>query len=288
MLRSFVAWLDDYLAGREPAAVVRAVIGIMSFATLLGVILGSTAIKLGALVTVLLIFLSIMLILLRDRRRLTRELEEYDHVVTRYGDAITDHREPAMRMKRLEHLMIVDRNGDVREFIKMQVIALKKELLFIPHRAGPGWAQPMSQLRKIKVEVRSLSIDGTPGTKWFLTRSWRDGKLNLLAHLNSPAPMGSEVSYEIIREWPGKCIPMMRLREPESFTYDYTRPIDYLRYVVVLPPGVDVYCDPIGFAEGTNGYSLTTDTNAEGRTQVTLVVTDVSVDRKVGMRLETK
>jgi hypothetical protein len=288
MLRSFVAWLDDYLAGEEPAAVVRAVIGIMSFAVLLGVILGSTAIKLGALVAALLGLLSVMLILLRDRRRLKRELDEYSRIMTRYGDAITDQRKPAMRLRRLEHLAIVDRNGNVKEFIRMRVVALKKELQFIPHRAGPAWAQSASQLRKVKIEVRGLSVDGKPGTKWFTTQSWRDGKLNLLAHLNSPAPLGSEVYLEIVRDWPAKCFPLMRLREPEVFAHDYTRPIDYLSYTVVLPPGVEVYCDPIGFTDGTAGFSLETRTNQDGCTQVTLIATDVPVDRKIGMTLEVK
>jgi hypothetical protein len=57
---------------------------------------------------------------------------------------------------------------------------------------------------------------------------------------------------------------------------------------VIFPRGVEVYCDPIGFAEGANGFSLKTETNVEGCTQVSLIVTDVSVDRKVGMRLEAK
>jgi hypothetical protein len=288
MLRSFVAWLDDYLAGKEPSAVVRAAIGLMSFAALLGVILGSTAIKLGALVTVLLTFLSIMLILLKDRRRLTRERDEYARAVARYGDEILDHRKPAMRIKRLEHRATIDRNGDVTELIKMQVIALKKELLFIPHWAGPSWPQPMSQLRKMKVEVRGLSVDGKPGTKWFTTRTWSDGKLRLQAHLNDPVTMGSEVALEIVRQWPGKSFPMMRQKEPEAFTHDYTRPVDYLSYTIILPPGTDVYCDPVGFTEGTNGFSLETTRDAAGCTQVTLIVQNVSVDRKVGMRLEVK
>jgi hypothetical protein len=288
MLRSFVGWLDSYLAGEEPAAVVKAAIGLMSFAALLGVILGSTAIKLGALVTVLLVFLSIMLMLLRDRARLRRQLEDYARVVARYGDAILDQRKPAMRLVRLEHVAVVERNGDVKEFIRMRVVALKKELQFIPHIAGPVWHQSEAQLRKVKVEVRGLSVDGKRGTKWFVTKSLREGKLRLQAHLNSPAPMGSEVFLEIVRDWPGKCVPLMRLRQPDWFTYDYTRPTDYLSYVVILPPGVDVYCEAIGFTQGAPGFSLEAMVNTEGCTQVTLIATNVPVDRRIGMLLEIK
>ncbi|HEX3592454.1 MAG TPA: hypothetical protein VHV74_22770 [Pseudonocardiaceae bacterium] len=288
MLRSFIDWLDGYLAGEQPATVVKAAIGIMSFAVLLGAFLGSSAVRLGALVVVLFILLSIALILLSDRRRLSHEIDEYSRIVTRYGDEILDNRKPAMRLKRLEHLAIIDRNGDAKEYIRMRVVALKKELHFIPHRAGPAWPQPASQLRKVKVEVRGLSVDGEPGTKWFVTKVWQGAKLHLLAHLNEPIPMGSEVYLEIVRDWPGKCIPLMRLREPDDFTYDYTRPVDHLVYTVILPPGVEVYCDPIGFTHGTNGFSLKTEINAERCTQVTLTASDVSIDKKIGMRLELR
>ena len=288
MLRSFVGWLDDYLASEEPSAVVKAAVGIMSFAVLLGAIFGSSVVKLGALAVAVLFSLSVLLILLRDRRRMRLQLDEYTRIVKRYGDAITDHRKPAMRLERLDHVAVIDRNGDAREFIRMRVVALNKELHFIPHRAGAGWAQPASQLRKVKVEVRGLSVDGKPGTRWFLTEDWQDGKLNLLAHLNTPVPMGSEVGLEIIRYWPGKCAPLMKLGEPDIFTYDYTRPIDYLSYKVVLPEGVDVYCDPIGFEEGAPGFSLETTKNMEGCTEVMLIATDVAVDQKIGMRLEVK
>lgn len=288
MLGSFVEWLDSYLAGEEPSAVVRAAIGIMSFAVLIGAIFGSSAVKLGALAVALLFSLSVLLVLLRGNRRMRGQLQQYRRIVMRYGDEIMEQRKPAMGLKTLNHVAVIDRNGDVEETIRMRVVALKKELQFIPHRSGPGWAQPASQLRRVKVQVRGLSVDGKQGTKWFLTEDRHDGKLNFLAHLHTPVPMGTEVDLEINRTWPGKCAPLMRHGETEVFTYDYTRPIDYLRYVVILPAGVEVYCDSIGFAEGTKGFSLSTTTNTQGSTEVTLIATDVPVDRKIGMRLELK
>lgn len=75
MLRSFIAWLDGYLAGEDTPAVIKAIVGIMSFAVLLGTILGNDAVKSGLLVAVVFCLISVVVVLLGDRRSLYRDLE---------------------------------------------------------------------------------------------------------------------------------------------------------------------------------------------------------------------
>ena len=55
MLRETILFLEEFLHGHGASAVVKAAVGIMSFAVLLGAALGSTAVKSGALVTVVLL-----------------------------------------------------------------------------------------------------------------------------------------------------------------------------------------------------------------------------------------
>lgn len=73
MLDGFITWLDSYISRERPSAVMRAMIGLMAFAGLLGTISGEQAIRAGAFVVVIVIAVSTMLALLADRRRLTRE-----------------------------------------------------------------------------------------------------------------------------------------------------------------------------------------------------------------------
>jgi hypothetical protein len=289
MLDSFLTWLDDYLAGEPPSAIVRAIIGLLSFAALLGVVFGDIAVRTGALAAAVFLVLASVLLLLADRRRMSRDIEDYRNLLTRYCDFINDDRRPVMRISRLEHVVVLDRNGDATELITMHVIALNEGLYFIPLRFGPGWDQPPKYRRQIKVVVRSLLVDGNLGTSWAVTKSWLpDGRLNLLSHLNAPASLGSEVRLEMDRVWPGKCIPLMREHRPDSFTLKFTCTIDYASYTIVMPPGVDVYYDPIGFTEGDADISLTRERNREGRVEVVLTGTDIAMEREIGVRLELK
>lgn len=288
MLRSVIAWLDNYLEGEGSPAVAKAVVGIMSFAVLVGAILGNAAVKAGLLVAVIFVALAAMLILLADRRRIVSQSNSYKQLLTRYCKFIVDQKKPAMRISRLEHVAVIDKSGDTTEVIKMHVVVLKKELYFVPLRFGSAWEQPHKYRKRLKVEVRSLLVEGNRGTEWEVTESWLpDGKLDLLSHLHSPAPQGSEVKLEVDRAWPGKCIPLVRGR-PETFTLQFARPIDYASYVVVLPPGAEAYYDPIGFSEGQDGFSLTSKRNNEGRLEFTLVATCITYNQKVGMRLQLK
>jgi hypothetical protein len=45
MFRSFIAWLDSYLSREEPSSVLKAIVGLMAFAGLLGTIFGNQAVR---------------------------------------------------------------------------------------------------------------------------------------------------------------------------------------------------------------------------------------------------
>jgi hypothetical protein len=290
MLRSFIAWLDNYLAGEEPSAVVKAVVGLMSFAALLGAVLGSTAIRTGALVVVVFIVLAMMLMLLADRRRIQREAEEHRRLLTLYCDFIIDPPRPTVRILKWEQVVFIEPNGDAKETINIQGIVLREKLYFLALRSTPRWEQPHWYRSRVKVKARSLLIDGARGTSWAITSSWKpNGELDFLAHLHQPANYGSEIHLEIERDWPGKCIPIMVKRDHDEFTLRFreTMPVEYATYEVVLPSGVDAYYDPIGFTQPNGSYSIKRD-RKQGRCTLTFVAKNISPNHLVGMKLEIK
>jgi len=290
MLRSFIAWLDNYLAGEEPSAVVKAAVGLMSFAALMGVILGSAAIKTGALVVVIFVILAMMLMLLTDRRRIQREADEHHRLLTLYCNFIVDSPRPTIRVLKWEQVVFIEPNGDAKETINIHGVVLREKLYFLVLRSTPRWEQPYRYRSRVKVKARSLLVDGARGTSWAITSSWRpDGELNLLAHLHQPATYGSEIRLEIERYWPGKCIPLMVKRDQDEFTLRFreTMPVQYATYEIVLPPNADAYYDPIGFAQPNGSYSIKPD-RKQGRCTFTFAAEEIPPNRLVGMKLELK
>ena len=240
MLRSFVAWLDDYLAGEDSSAVVRSAIGLMGFAVLLGVILGNTAVKLGALAAAILVILSLMLILLRDRKTLKREIYWRDELLIRYCDLLYDQSQSVALVKDWNQVVTIERSGDVRELITIRAVALQ-ELYFLRIRADAKWDQPRRYRRRVRVDFRSINSAGDRGPSWHVMRSWlSDGRLEMLAHLHSPIPKGTAIQVEVEREWPGKSTPLVKEGISDYFGFFFSNAlrIEHGTYVVVLPEGV--------------------------------------------------
>ncbi|HYQ63233.1 hypothetical protein [Actinophytocola sp.] len=291
MLKSFVSWLDDYLAGEDSTAIVKSIIGIMSFAALLGVILGNIAIKLGALIVVIFLILAVMLLLLTDRRRINNEADMHRQLLTRYCDFIWEEStKPAAIVKRWKQVVSVAPNGDVKESINLHIVVLHDELYFMRLWSSPAWDQPPRFRHRVKVKVRSLSISGGRGPRWAVTSSWTHrGKLHLFAHLHSPVPKGAELQIEIIRDWPGKCLPLIR-RSPDEFTFRFSPAMTIAEafFVVILPKGEDAYYEPVGFHEPCKDYSVARSSNGDDRVEIALRIKDLPPDCRIGMRLELK
>lgn len=290
MLRSFVKWLDDYLAGEDSSAIVKSVIGIMSFTALLGAILGNVAIKMGALVVVILLVLAAMLVLLADSRRIRSEADMYKRLITRYCDSIWQNSKPVAVVKHWRQVVSVASNGDVEEAITLKVTVLSEELQFLRLWSSSEWDQPPRLRRRVKVKVRSLSFSGGRGPRWAVTSSWtHQGRLHQFAHLHSPVPKGTELQIEMIRNWPGKCAPLMR-RNPDEFTFKFSPAMTIAEavFIVVLPEGEDAYYEPVGFQEPCKEYSIARNENGGERVEITLNIKDLPPDRRIGMRLELK
>lgn len=291
MLRSFVTWLDSYVAQQGAPAVVGGLVGIMSFAGLLGTVLGSQMVRVGAFVGAGLLVIAGILLLLADRRRLRREFGVQRDLLAKYCDFVIDHRhEPLVLISDWQQVVYVRRNGDVREVITIKATALREDLHFIRFKAGCEWNQPQKYRDKVKVRARSLKVNGSAGPHWTVTRSWpSDGRMRILVHLHSPVRRGQEIRLEMERMWPGKCWPMMCDSAIDNFVFSTTKlmQIQEVTYRVVLPKGFSAVYWPLGFGDEEAGEcDIEEELDREGRKNYVLHVRDLTAYAEVGMQLE--
>ncbi len=288
MLRSFVAWLDQYLTGEGPSAVLRAVLGLLSFAALLGALLGSSAVKAGVIVAVLLAMLSAALLLVADRRSIRSELGVYRTLLSHYGRVI-DQMHPAYQVISWDQTAyVVNDRGDTNEFATLRLRILSPGMYFVRLIFGCGWPQPPRCRRRVNLSVRNLLDDGIPGTTPKYTRSWlTDGKFDLMIHLQKPPREGSEIRLVVAMDWPGKCQPLMN-RKIDDFGFNFVHSVEFVRYRIVLPLGREAYYEPIGFEPGDPSFRIDASLGDDGRSQYTFTGVDLQMRRTVGVRLEVK
>lgn len=289
MLRSFIAWLDDYLAGEGPPAVARAVLGILSFAALLGTLLGSVAVKAGVLVTVLMTFIGIVLLLLADRRSLHGKYETHKRLVSHYCGFISKELNTAPQIASWEQVTAIDKHGNTKESVIIRAKTLYDSMQFFRLTFGACWDQPQRLRRKVRVNVRSLSVAGVPGTTLVASSSWgTNGKLELVIHFHTPLRGGSEIRLVIDWYWPGKCLPLIR-GEPDEFVFMQSRqPLGLGRSKIILPAGSDAYFEPIGFTEDQEGFQIERMVDAHGQVQFLFECHQLDVHHRAGIRLELK
>lgn len=288
MLDSFIIWLDSYISRERPAAIVRAMAGLMAFAGVLGTISGKESIRAGAFVVVILVALSTVLTLLADRRRLTRENDTNRVLLSKYTDSIADNSgDPLVRIETWRQRVEIQPNGDVTETLTLKAAALRERVEFIRLTAGCRWDQPDRYRRRVKVIARSLTINGVPGTRWNVTSSWRSTeKLASVLHLHLPIKRGESITFEVTRTWPAKCRPLMHNGAAEQFTLQTTRLLDiqHAEYTIVLPLGTEALFEEIGMGEPD--VQLSTDSDA-GRI-FTWRADKVPTLTEVGIRLQLK
>lgn len=293
MLKSFVAWLDSYLAHRGAPAVIAGLVGIMSFAGLLGTVLGSQTVRAGAFAAVALLVVAGILFVLADRRRLQREYNIHRDLLAKYCDFIVDHRpEPLVLANEWDQTVFIQQNGDVRERLVVKATALREEVYFIRFYAGSEWEQPEKYRKKVRINARSLKVNGKSGPRWNVTRSWLSSKqMVMIVHLHSPVRAGEEIRLEIERFWPKKCQPLMCQGEPDDFIFHTGKmlQIDKVTFRVVFPGECNVSYDAIGFVDdATTGVHIGSERDADGRRVVTLYVDHLPVDARYGMKLDVE
>jgi hypothetical protein len=291
MFKSFITWLDSYISNEEPSSVVKAMVGLLAFAGLLGTIFGNQAIRAGAFVAVITLAVSAVLLLLADRRRLKRAYDTHRMLLARYCDfVINSCPEPLISVQAWRQRVYVQRNGDVREVLTLKAIALRKNVYFIRLKAGSYWEQPEKYRRGVKIIARSLTINGTTGPHWNVTTSWLSAqKVSPILHLHQPIKRGQEILFEVVRIWPAKCLPLVR-GEPEEFIFhtSHLLEIQHVEFGIVLPVGLDAVYELIGSEEPDVQLSIDTEHDQEGRRVFVWHADKVPTRTTVGMRLELK
>lgn len=288
MLSSFITWLDSYISRERPVAVMRATVGLMAFAGLLGTISGEQAVRAGAFVAVILIAMSTVLALLADRRRLVRENETNSRLLSRYCDSSAKNgADPIVRIDHWQQRVEVQSNGDVTETLILKAVPLRKQEEFIRLTAGSRWDQPERYRRRVQVVARGLTTNGRPGTRWNVTTSWRSTqKFTSVLHPHVPVKKGETIMFEVTRTWPAKCRPLMRDGEAESFTLQTSSLLDiqHVDYTIVLPLRTEALYEEIG--AGEPDVQLTTD--VDGGRIFAWQAGKIPAFTEVGIRLQLK
>lgn len=288
MLRSFIAWLDEYLQGQGSSAIVKSIIGMMSFAALLGAVFGDVAVKSAALVAVVFTVLALGLVLVADRRSLLRELNMQKAFVSDYCRLIDSVR-PSYRIISWEQLVVINSAGDAKQFTTIRAAVEGEDFRFFRLRFSCGWQQPARFRRQVRLDVHSLLIGDVRGVGLERTISWpADGEMAVIAHMRHPPRPGSEINVVFELRWPGKCKPLMKNRVSDHFTFLFTTPVSYVQSKIVLPDWCEAYYQPIGFEEGDNGYVAEPAKDGEGRNLFVFEAYNLPVQHEAGIKLHVK
>jgi hypothetical protein len=291
MFTSFINWLDSHISREEPSSVIKSLIGLMAFAGLLGTIFGNQAIRVGAFLLVIMFVLSVILALLADRRRLTRANDRQRAQITRYcSHLVESNPDPQLSIDCWRQWVFVRPNGDVREVMNLKAVVLSERIYFVRLTSSSRWNQPQKHLHDVKVTMRTIAADSAPGPRWHVTTSWQAGKLTYIGHLHEAANRGEEISFEMVREWPAKCHPLMRNEEAESFILRTTNRLQIrsAEYRVILPPGYEAVSELIGARNPDAQLSADTETDKENRKVYVWRSGPIPTMSWIGMRLQLK
>jgi hypothetical protein len=278
------------ISRENPASVLKSLVGLMAFAGLLGTIFGNQAIRVGAFVVVIVFVVSVILVLLADRRRSTQETETYRKLLTRYCDFVRDNNsDPLVSVESWDQTVYLRPNGDVREVLVIKAIALRERVYFVRMTAGSRWEQPERYRRNVEVTAKALTVNGLSGTQWNVTSSWTSAqRMASVLHLHEPVKQGEEIHFEVVRLWPGKCRPLMRDLKVEEFVFRSTGLLvtRQVRYTIVLPEGFEAINEPIGQQDPDVNLVVLPPRDHKGRSVVGWSAELVPPDTTVGIRLE--
>lgn len=290
MRASVLDSLQDYILHAGVLGIVEGVLGVLAFGGLLSALLGSSAIKAGAIVAVMIAYFGLFVLLAANRVEWRRRTELDQRLLTRYCDALKQRHKHSWRYTSWDHVVTVDRNGDTHERIRISAVAESEFLDFLSFWEGPNGAWSERLRRKTIIKVRSVDVDALGGTRYDVTSSWISrNRLKVTVHLGEPARQGDSISMLAEIYWPKKCASFTDGHGAEEFVRQFGRPIDLIQYKIVLPFGYDVYCDPIGFClSDPKADQPVVKKSASGQTEVWLTVRDVAPDRRVGVRLDLK
>jgi hypothetical protein len=287
MFKRFLSWLEEYIADAGVIGLVGAVTGILAFGGTLSVVFGDPGLRAAAFAAAILAALGTFIVLATSRKQWRKRAEQDQRLLARYCDILLD-RFSYWRIKDWDETVIVDANGNARQYVTIRVLVESEDLDFFRVRMGCHWKQPLKYRKKVKVWVRSLERDGVGGTRSDTTTSWlHDGRLEVLTHFSSPVEKNEQLNLAMEVDWPKKCAPLMN-GDPDDFVMTFTQHIERATWTVVLPPGTQVYVDPIGLRAGEDRYDVKQRVNGAGDTEVRLVARGLEPYRKFGLRLDQK
>lgn len=289
MLEGFVIWLQEHLIEKGSFAVVQASLGILSFAALLSALLGSTAIRAGGVVVVVLGVLAVFLTLLsgRHERRWRSDLDS--KLLAHYCDSLEKVHGQRWRIVDWVQEVQVSENGDAREEWEFSVVADCDRLEFVSFHSSTNWDWPEKYRRKVRVDVRTSRRGKWGGMRLDATHCWiRRETVKTFVHLDRPLSRGQRISLAVEVFWPAKCLPFVRGYTPDEFRVAFANAVPLVRYVVALPRGWHVISEGVGFAEDEDGYSLTAGLNRHGQMEMVLTAQDVPEYRRIGLKVDRR
>ncbi|SDO84477.1 hypothetical protein [Lentzea jiangxiensis] len=287
MLRELILFLEEFLRGHGSTAVAKAAVGLMSFAVLIGAVLGSTAVKAGGLVTAFLVITVAGIALLTRRRSERRELEVHKDLVSQYC-ALLDKMRPSYQVVDWDKTAVIGERGDTHVKLNVKLKATHEDFRFVRLRFGCGWPQPRRYRNRIQVTVRNVLVDGSSGTTLRTTVSWpRDGSMALIVHLHTAPALNSEVSFSVDLFWPKMCAPLLE-NNPDEFALQFWQPMSRATYRIVLPKGCEIYVEPIGNTADFTGFDLHRKMDDSGREVVVCRLSDLPIRHRAGVRLQLK
>jgi len=291
MFDDFTKWLGGYLSDHEPSVVLKAAVGLMAFASLLGAFFGSQSLRVGAFVVVIFFLMSGVLLLLADRRRVTQARDGYLRRLDSYYAVLSElSPEPLISVDYWEQRVEIKVNGDVHEVLTLEAVTPREHVFFARLTARSLWDQPKRHLRRIRMTARGRKVDGSPGPSWHIISSWEGGKLHSYLDLDPPLRRGKIIRFQVERTWPAKCQPMMRNKQAESFLLRTTNVLEIRRaeYSVVLPEGFEAVYELIGEEEPDVQLSAIDGKEPDGRKVYRWHADKVPANTGVGIRLQLK
>jgi hypothetical protein len=282
MLGSFMAGLQDYVIHTGPFSLVEAVLGVMAVGGLLSALLGSAAVRAAAIVSVIAGVLGLYFLLAANKIEWRRRNDGQRAVLRRQCDNL-ESRGQKWRVRRWAQEIIVQANGDVRETIEISAVVECDVLDFVSVVTGPHWDWPDRLRPRVRLNVRS--VQGR--TRYDYTSDWiARNRLKVLVHLTEPASRGDVVSFVVDLQWPAKCAPLMRGHRQEDFVLFFDKPVEEVKYVVVLPPGFSVFYDKVGLT--ADDSTLVSEPTRSGQVETVLTVLNSPVNKNFGMRLDLR
>lgn len=286
----FNEWLDDYLRDHEPSVVLKTVVGLVTFASLLVAFFGSQSIRPWAFVAVIFCLMSGILLLLADRHGIRQERDTYLQRLNWYYDVLSKlSPEPLIAVENWEQTVEIMPNGDTHEVQILDAVAPREVIFFARLTAKSRWKQPKRHLRKITMTARRVNADDSLGPLWNIMSSWEGDKLVAYLDLDPVLRREETIRFRVERTWPAKCRPMMRDQKAEDFLLRTTNALEirYAKYSVILPKKSEAAYELIG--EGEPDVQLIADVTEEnGQKSYSWYANKVPSNTWIGIRLQLK